>query len=136
MKLQITIDGKQYEADIEVLEEERSDSARNRAPNRPPPTRAVSPSTPPPAPASAAVKPAAVPSATGTERVCKSSIVGIVFKVLATPGKTVAVGETLLILEAMKMESNVVSPLAGKVKSVLVVPGDSVKKGQVLVEFE
>jgi len=133
MKLQITIDGKQYEADIEVLEEERSELAGGRAPSRPPPARA---SAPPPPLVQAAPKAAtATPTASG-DKVCKSSIVGIVFKVLATPGKLVEVGETLLVLEAMKMESNVASPVAGKVKAILVAPGDSVKKGQVLVEFE
>jgi pyruvate carboxylase len=39
------------------------------------------------------------------------------------------------VLEAMKMESNVVAPVSGVVKTILVGPGDSVKKGQVLVEF-
>ena len=132
MKLQITIDGKQYEADIEVLEEERSELAGGRAPSRPPPARA---SAPPPLVQAAPKAATATPTASG-DKVCKSSIVGIVFKVLATPGKLVEVGETLLVLEAMKMESNVASPVAGKVKAILVAPGDSVKKGQVLVEFE
>lgn len=139
MKLQITIDGKQYEADIEVLEEERSETAGGRSPSRPPPPLrgGATPASPPSAVAKAAPPVPAAPAAPASgDKVCKSSIVGIVFKVLVAPGQTVAVGETLLVLEAMKMESNVSSPLAGKVKAVLAAPGDSVKKGQVLVEFE
>jgi methylmalonyl-CoA carboxyltransferase small subunit len=133
MKLQINIDGKQYEADIEVLEEERSESAGASA--KPATTRAVSNSAPPPA--AATPKAAAAPSPTASgDKVCKSSIVGIVVKVIATIGQTVKVGETLVVLEAMKMESNVVSPVAGTVKAIFVAPGESVKKGQVLVEFE
>jgi methylmalonyl-CoA carboxyltransferase small subunit len=42
----------------------------------------------------------------------------------------------MLVLEAMKMETNVTAPVSGKVKSVTVKPGDAVKVNQVLVEFE
>jgi len=42
----------------------------------------------------------------------------------------------MIVLEAMKMETNVTAPVAGKVKSVNVQPGDAVKVNQILVEFE
>jgi biotin carboxyl carrier protein len=42
----------------------------------------------------------------------------------------------MIVLEAMKMETNVTSPVAGKVKSVNVKAGDAVKVNQILVEFE
>jgi biotin carboxyl carrier protein len=42
----------------------------------------------------------------------------------------------MVVLEAMKMETSVTAPIAGKVKSVKVVPGEAVKLNQVLVEFE
>ena len=42
----------------------------------------------------------------------------------------------MLVLEAMKMETNVTAPSSGKVKTVTVKPGDAVKVNQVLVEFE
>jgi methylmalonyl-CoA carboxyltransferase small subunit len=130
MKLQINIDGKQYEADIEVLEEERGERAG--ASVRQPP-RVESNRTSAAQPRAEAAAPRSTAS---SDKVCKSSIAGIVFKVLVTVGQTVNVSDKLLILEAMKMESNVNSPIAGKVKAILVAPGDSVKKGQVLVEFE
>jgi biotin carboxyl carrier protein len=41
-----------------------------------------------------------------------------------------------MVLEAMKMETNVTAPRAGKVKNVRVGPGDSVKVNQVVVELE
>jgi biotin carboxyl carrier protein len=44
--------------------------------------------------------------------------------------------ELIVVLEAMKMETSVVAPIAGKVKSVKVGSGDAVKLHQVLVEFE
>ncbi|MGC4067744.1 MAG: biotin/lipoyl-binding protein [Polyangiaceae bacterium] len=134
MKLQINIDGKQYEADIEVLEDERPESGASTG--RPMP-RPIGNSAPPPA--AAAPKPAAPPapaSSASGNKVCKSTIVGIVVKVLVQPGQAVNSGDTLVVLEAMKMESNVSSPVSGKVKAIFVNAGDSVKKGQVMVEFE
>jgi methylmalonyl-CoA carboxyltransferase small subunit len=128
MKLKINIDGKQYEAEIEVLEEERAESVGGATP-RPAPKRSPAASSP--------QLPDNLSGTSGADgNVCKSSIVGIVVKLVASAGQTVALGETLLVLEAMKMESNVVSPASGVVKSIVVAVGDSVKKGQVLVEFE
>jgi biotin carboxyl carrier protein len=48
-------------------------------------------------------------------------------------GQTVAVGETLLILEAMKMQNNIESDYAGQVTSILVKPGETVMEGAVLL---
>lgn len=45
-------------------------------------------------------------------------------------------GDTLVVLEAMKMETNITAPGPGAVARVLVKPGDGVKSGQLLVEFE
>jgi len=42
----------------------------------------------------------------------------------------------LLVLEAMKMETSVTAPVAGKVAAVKVAAGDSVQAGQIVVEFE
>jgi len=44
--------------------------------------------------------------------------------------------ELMVVLEAMKMETNITSPVAGKVKNVRLAQGDSVKVNQVVVEFE
>jgi methylmalonyl-CoA carboxyltransferase small subunit len=131
MKLQINIDGKQYEAEIEVLEEERSEPGGGS--NRPAPRVESQRSVAAPTKAHA---PKAHHSTASSDKVCKSSIAGIVFKILVTVGQKVEVSEKLLVLEAMKMESNVNSPVAGTIKAILVAPGESVKKGQVLVEFE
>jgi len=130
MKLRISIDGKQYEADIEVLDDERLEGSGGAA-ARPAPKRAAPG-------ASAATPPPALDAATpmSDEKACRSTLVGIVVQVLVAPGQQVSVGEKLLVIEAMKMESNVVSGTTGVVKSVHVAKGDSVKKGQVLVEFE
>jgi methylmalonyl-CoA carboxyltransferase small subunit len=54
----------------------------------------------------------------------------------AHPGQQIQVGDGVLVLEAMKMETDITAPVAGKVSKVNVQVGDSVKGGQVLVEFE
>lgn len=67
---------------------------------------------------------------------CRSPVAGLVIKVNAQPGQHVEAGELILVLEAMKMETNVTAQHSGIVKSVRVAPGDSAKMNQVLVEFE
>ena len=54
----------------------------------------------------------------------------------AQVGQQIQPDDLLLVVEAMKMETNVTAPLAGTVKNIRVKPGDAVKVGQVLVEFE
>lgn len=61
---------------------------------------------------------------------------GKVISVPVNAGDTVERGQTLLILEAMKMEMRVTAPAAGRVKRVLVNTGQVVERGQRLVEFE
>jgi acetyl/propionyl-CoA carboxylase alpha subunit len=61
---------------------------------------------------------------------------GTVIKVLAAPGDRVEPRQTLLLLEAMKMETPVVSPYAGVVRAVHVAEGDRVTGGAVLIELE
>ena len=61
---------------------------------------------------------------------------GSVFKVLASVGDSVNVGDKIMILEAMKMEIDVLAPRAGKVTSISVVPNDKIVAGQVLAVVE
>ena len=58
---------------------------------------------------------------------------GTVLKMLVKEGDTVQEGQTLLVLEAMKMENNVDAPQAGKVTAVSVNTGDAVMEGDVLL---
>ncbi len=123
MKLQITIDGKAYEVDVEVLEEEESPPAPSYVPYRATHTSAER-----------AQSYGGMWDAHG--KVCHSPVTGLVIEVNVQPGQTVEAGELIVVLEAMKMETNVTAPHAGIVKSVHVAPGDSVKMNQVLVECE
>jgi acetyl/propionyl-CoA carboxylase alpha subunit len=61
---------------------------------------------------------------------------GLIVRVNAVVGDTVAAGQGLVVMEAMKMENELRAQSAGKVKSVLVSPGKAVEKGTVLIELE
>jgi acetyl/propionyl-CoA carboxylase alpha subunit len=61
---------------------------------------------------------------------------GLVVHVHCEPGAEIQKGDPMVVMEAMKMENDIRSPLAGKVKTIRVNTGQSVEKGQVLVEFE
>lgn len=65
----------------------------------------------------------------------KAPMPGLVLRVLVSAGDTVAAGQGLLALEAMKMENEIRAPAAGVVGSVAVLPGQAVEKGQVLLEL-
>ena len=123
MKLQITIDGKAYAVDVEVLKDEESPAPRGYAPQHR--THAAGAQT---------------QYQGGTwdadAKVCRSPVAGIVSRVSVQPGQQLQVDDLIVVLEAMKMETSVVAPLAGKVKSVKVGPGEAVKLHQILVEFE
>ena len=58
---------------------------------------------------------------------------GVVVEVNVSVGQTVAAGDRLLVLEAMKMKSPVTATRAGQVTRVLVAPRDAVEDGQALV---
>jgi 3-methylcrotonyl-CoA carboxylase alpha subunit len=61
---------------------------------------------------------------------------GLVREVLAIEGAEVKRGDTLVVLEAMKMELRLTAPYAGQVRRVHCVAGQVVERGQVLVEVE
>jgi pyruvate carboxylase subunit B len=63
----------------------------------------------------------------------KSNIQGMVLKVLVSRGAAVKKGDTLLVLEAMKMENPIHSPVDGKVTEIFVDTGDVVQNGDVLL---
>jgi glutaconyl-CoA/methylmalonyl-CoA decarboxylase subunit gamma len=132
MKLRITVEGKTYEVDVEVLEEGPPGplygSTSVHGSTVAGPTSPAKPAATPPA--------ASAPVGGGSEHVVKAPIVGTIVQIKVAPGDMVEINQVLLVMEAMKMETNVASPIAGKVKTIRVSPGEAVKAGQVLVEFE
>ncbi|MBO0951606.1 biotin/lipoyl-containing protein [Fibrella forsythiae] len=65
----------------------------------------------------------------------KAPMPGLIVGISLEVGSTVSKGDTVLILEAMKMENSIKAPGDGIVKAIKVQKGDRVEKGQVLVEF-
>ncbi len=130
MKLKITIDNKTYEVEVEASESETHARPQPHArPVTPSSVRApasVAPSTPAPKDSSPLAE----------QKLCRSPVSGIVVRVAAQVGQNLQVGDVLLVLEAMKMETSVTAPVAGAVAAIKVNPGDSVQAGQILVEFQ
>jgi methylmalonyl-CoA carboxyltransferase 1.3S subunit len=127
VKLNITIDGKTYEVEVEAVE-----------PDAPVPRSLIMGATPVVrVPASPVAGSQAGPDRPVDEaKVCRSPVSGIVIRVAAQVGQTLQTGDVLLVLEAMKMETNITAPGPGKIAAIPVNAGDSVQQGQVLVEFE
>ena len=124
MKYVATLNGKKYEVEIERVDEYRP-LDRGAQASAPAPILAA-------APAPAAAPKAAAPAAAGAVAV-KASVPGKVLKVEASVGQAVKSGDSIIILEAMKMETEIVAPAAGTVASINVSTGDSVETGAVLV---
>ncbi len=123
MKLRISLEGKTYDVDVEVVDE-----TPLLAPAGPLPVREIKPPPPPFSRGPAAAK--------SDEKTCRSPIAGVVASVAVTVGQAVQKNGLLLVIEAMKMETRINSLGAGIVKTVLVGAGDPVKPGQVLIELE
>ena len=129
MKLQIAIDGKTYEVEVEVIEDDAAPRLPHHGPYVPVPATLQSPPT--------GTRAAVEPEGKVEEgKVCRSPVAGLVIKVNVQAGQELKPDDVMIVLEAMKMETNVAVPVAGKVKDVRVQPGDAVKMNQILVEFE
>ena len=71
-----------------------------------------------------------------TGKVVEAPMPGNIFKILVKPGDVVSKVQNVLVLEAMKMENNITSDYAGKVKRILTQEGKSVTAGAKLIEIE
>ncbi|PWV79806.1 sodium-extruding oxaloacetate decarboxylase subunit alpha [Halomonas sp. A11-A] len=83
----------------------------------------------------AAAQPAAEAAPAATGEVISAPLAGNIFKVNVRPGDAVKAGDVVIILEAMKMETEVRAASAGTVSAVKVGEGDSVAVGDVLIEL-
>ena len=83
------------------------------------------------APATVEAAPAA--GAPGAGAPVKAPLPGVVAKILVSVGQAVKKGETVLVLEAMKMENNITAEADGKITGICVAAGDSVMEGTTLV---
>ena len=81
-------------------------------------------------------KPAAKTAVSAGETPIKSPLPGVILDIKIKEGDSISVGQTLMILEAMKMENNIDAERAGVVKSIKVNKGDSVLEGAVRITLE
>ena len=142
MKYVATLNGKKYEVEIERVDEYRplDRGAQVSAPApilaaAPAPKAAPAPAAAPapkaaPAPAPAPA-PAAAPSAGG--QTVEAPMPGKILDIKVKVGDAVGYGQCVIVMEAMKMETEIVAPAAGTVASINVSTGDSVETGAVLV---
>ena len=70
------------------------------------------------------------------DKIIKAPMPGLVLSTAIAPGDTVAKGQTLVIIEAMKMENMIKAPYDATIKEIFADPGSAVDKNEKLVEFE
>lgn len=87
----------------------------------------------PSAPAAASAEVPAAKSGPGAGTPVKAPLPGVVTKILVEAGQAVKKGETVLVLEAMKMENNITAEADGTVTGICVAAGDSVMEGTTLL---
>lgn len=130
-KFNITVNGKTYEVDVEEV---GGAAAPVAAPVARPAAPAPTPVAKPAAPAAPAPAPSADIPAGGTK--INAPMPGTILDIKKNVGDAVNTGDVLLILEAMKMENDIISPVSGKILSLHVTKGASVNSGEVMIVIE
>jgi biotin carboxyl carrier protein len=137
-KLRVTVDGKPYDVTVEVPEESEIDSPAASAPliaaPAAPTQAAPLPVAPPPATPLTPATPAAKAGSSAGD--VPSPLAGRVIAIVAKVGQEVKANDHLLTLEAMKMNTFVFAPKAGKVSEIKVAVGDAVDEGQTLLNVQ
>ena len=123
----VTVNGTKYDVEIEG-----GKATGTKKPAVAPAPQATGLSVTPKTPI--ASKPVVAPAATGAKVTCP--LPGTVISINVKESDTVAAGQTLLVLEAMKMENNIDAERGGVVKQILVAAGATVMEGDVLIVIE
>ena len=123
MKLKVTVNGTVYDVAVDVEEEPK------------PTLGAFVFGNGASAPTAIVTGPSHVTAPASEDKVLRAPISGTVTKVVAEPGAAVDAGAVLLVLEAMKMETEITAPVAGTVADIGVAPGDTVAGGQILIHW-
>ena len=128
MKYKVTLNGRVYEVEVEAGKAMLLDEYEAIAPAAP----AAAPVAAAAAPAAPAAAPAA-PAVTGAGDAVTAPMPGTILKVNVQNGQAVKAGTVLVVLEAMKMENEIMAPKDGTVTQVVVSKGASVDTGAPLV---
>ena len=127
MKYIVTLNGRTYEVEVEAGKAMLLAEYEAVAPAAPAAAPAAA------APATPAAAPAAAPVVTGAGEAVNAPMPGNILKVNVTAGQAVKAGTVLVVLEAMKMENEIMAPKDGTVSQVLVQKGSTVDTGAPLV---
>lgn len=133
MIYKVTLNGKVYEVEVEKGEaviQAEYEAALPAAPAAPAPAAAAAPVP------SAAAASAAAPAAQAGAGTVPSPLPGNINEVRFSAGQTVKAGDVVIILEAMKMENEIVAPKAGTLTKIHVQKGAVVNTGDPLFDVE
>ncbi len=125
MKYKVTISGRTYEVEVKNGQAILLDEYEAIAPAPVAAAQAAAPV--------AAAPVAAAPVVIGAGEKVNAPMPGTILKVNVSQGQAVKEGEVLCVLEAMKMENEILAPKAGTVSQVVVAKGSSVSTGDTLV---
>ena len=128
MKYEIKLNGRTYEVEVEVAEPMSMDTFRSYMPAAPVAAAPVAEAA-----AAPTAAPAAAPAVTGAGEAVTAPMPGNILKVNVKAGDAVKSGTVLVVLEAMKMENEIMAPKDGTVTQVLVNKGSTVDTGAPLV---
>ena len=126
MKYEISLHGRTYEIEVELAQPMLMGEFQAYAPAPAAPEVPAAVSVP-------TAAPEAAPAVTGAGERVDSPMPGNILKVNVAPGQAVKEGDVLVILEAMKMENEIMAPKSGTVTQVLVSKGSTVDTGAPLV---
>ena len=132
MKYKITLNGKTYEVEVEEGQAMLVDEYEAYKPAAPAAAPAPAPAAAPAATPAPAAAPAA-PTAVAAGEVVAAPMPGNILKVNCSQGQAVKAGDILVVLEAMKMENEILAPRDGTVAQVVTTKGAVVDTGAPLV---
>ena len=133
-RYKVTVNGTAYDVLVEDMGAAQASYApvAQPAPAVIPAAAPVAAPQPVPAPVAATPAPAPAPAPAGAS-VVEAPMPGKILKISVAVGASVASGDVLLILEAMKMENEISAPVSGTIREIRAREGDSVNTGDVLV---
>lgn len=128
----VTVNGREYDVAVLEITPGATSGTGSAAPLR---TSGDAPAQGAVAPARAPV-PAAAPASAAAPGDEVAQMGGVIVQVEVRVGQTVAVGDSLLVLEAMKMKNHLLASRAGTVTRILVAAGDAVEGGQPVMTIQ